>query len=96
LYQGRVRDSLFKNHAYGQSIGVHIANIDYSKRKFMKEAAVYQAAMSRVNLSVSLGIDAGVQTLTEKVDMIKEILVDQSRNAQCMTHLYSHLKLDIC
>jgi hypothetical protein len=81
--QGRVRDSLLKNHAYGQSIDVHIGRVDYSKRKFMKEASLYLAAMSKFTLSATLDVNAGVQTLTKKADMIMEILVDEGKNAQC-------------
>ncbi|KAH6288687.1 hypothetical protein HBI39_215080 [Parastagonospora nodorum] len=85
----RVRDSVLKNDAYGQSIDLHINKIEYSKRKFMKEASIYLAARAKLNLAVTLDTNAGVQiltqkaeTLTKKADMIMEILVDQGKNAQ--------------
>jgi hypothetical protein len=88
-----VRDSLLKNNAYGQSIDVHISKIDYSKRKFVNQASLYLAAMSKVNLAVTLDIDAGVQTITKKADMIMEFLVDQGKNAQCKPALFTHFRL---
>ncbi|KAH5013566.1 hypothetical protein HBI75_193840 [Parastagonospora nodorum] len=78
----RVRDSLLKNDVYGQSIDVHINKIEYSKRKFMREAFLYLAARAKVNLEVGLDTNAGVHILSQKADMLMEILVDQGKNAQ--------------
>lgn len=91
-----MRDSLLKNDVYGQSIDVHISKIEYSKQKFMKEASIYHAASSKLNLAVTLDIDAGVKALkhegeklTQKVEMMMEIFVDQGKNSECKFH---HLK----
>jgi hypothetical protein len=93
----RIVDSVLKNESYGQSIDVSLRKISESKQQFLDETRVYAARDTRELLTATRDIQSNVYSFKSDFDKVTptiqamnsnlEILVDMTRNAECMYHM---------